>query len=169
MMGGLLKILIKLGKAIFGKGGKAKPKTPPKTTPPGCKGGCAKLPKVAKKPSKRHDPCKTSGSDPTKEQNSMADPSINMADDVAAMNAGNFTRAGEDIVVNGRTYGWHPETGTTFPKSGPGIVQMDRGQHQLLKQLNSQPLANAMKFAEKFPGLTKDKVDAVMKLWSKCK
>lgn len=168
-MGAVARILAAL-KALFSKGGgKATPKTPPKATPPGCKTGCGKLPKVALKPGRRHDPCKTKGNDPTKEKNSMFDPDVDVSGDIPAMNAGNFTRSGPDIIVNGRTYEMHPESGTTFPKSGPGVVQMDRGQHQLLKQLNSGPLANAMKFAEKFPGLTKDKVDAVMKLWRKCK
>lgn len=165
MMGAIIRIL----KAIFSKGGKAAPKAKPKATPPGCKGGCGKLPKTALKPNRRHDPCKTKGSDQTKEENSMFDPDVDVSGDIPAMNAGNFTRAGEDIVVNGRTYGWHPETGTTYPKSGPGIVKMDRAQHQLLKQLNTAPFENAMKFAKNMPGLDPKKIEAVMKLWKKCK
>ena len=99
----------------------------------------------------------------------MLDPDVSSADDMAAMNAGNFVQKGEDIVVNGRTYGMHGDTGTIFPKSGPGIHQMDRGQHQLLKQLNGQPFDKAMKFAEHFPGLDDAKVEKVLQLWRKCK
>lgn len=99
----------------------------------------------------------------------MLDPDVNAADDIAAMNTGNFSKAGDDIVVNGRTYGQHADTGTVYPKSGPGVHQVDRAQHQLLKQLNSQSFENAMKFADNFPGLDRAKVDQVLSIWRKCK
>ncbi len=98
----------------------------------------------------------------------MLDPDVDVAGDLDAMKSGNFTRSGNDIMVNGRTYEMHGETGTIFPKSGPGVVQMDRGQHQFLKMLNSGSLENAMKFANNFPGLDPDKVEEVLELWKKC-
>lgn len=99
----------------------------------------------------------------------MLDPDVDVAGDLRAMEAGNFTRTGNDIAVNGRVYEMHPETGTVFPKSGRGVVQMDRAQHQLLKRLNSGSFENAMKFADNFPGLDRSKIDAVLNLWRKCK
>lgn len=99
----------------------------------------------------------------------MLDPDLNPADDVAAMNSGNFTRSGEDIIVNGRTYGMHGDTGTVFPKSGPGIHNVDRAQHQLLKQLGTQTYDNAMKFARNFPGLDDAKAKQVLDIWGMCK
>jgi hypothetical protein len=167
----IVEILKALGKAFRGSGGKTKPPTTPRTTPPRCTTNCAKLPRSAVRPNRRHDPCKTKGNDPTKDQNSMLDPAVDVAADMAEMNAGNFTRAGEDIVVNGRTYGWHPDTGVTFPKSGPGVVQLDRNQHQFIKMLNSGSMEDAMKFANNKPGLAgqTDKINAVLNLWKKCK
>jgi len=158
----------KIIEAILKGGGKAKPNKKPKTTKPGCKENCGKLPKTPKSPARRHDPCKTKGNDPTKERNSMLDPDVDVAGDIDAMKSGNFQKSGNDILVNGRTYEMHAETGTVYPKSGPGVHQMDRAQHQLLKQLNSQNLDKAMKFADNFPGLTPEKVDVVLKLWNKC-
>ena len=170
-MGAIIKLLKMIGKAVRGSGGKAKPPTQPKPTPPRCTTNCARLTRTAVKPNKRHDPCKTKGNDPTKDQNSMLDPAVDVNADMAAMNAGNFTRAGEDILVNGRTYGWHPDTGVTFPKSGPGVVQLDRNQHQFIKMLNGGSMEDAMKFANNKPGLAGQtaKIQAVLNLWNKCK
>jgi hypothetical protein len=84
------------------------------------------------------------------------------------MNAGNFTRAGEDIIVNGRTYGWHPDTGVTFPKSGAGIVQLNRVEHGLIMNLNSNGLESATVQARRTPGMTQAMIDKVVDLWGKC-
>lgn len=99
----------------------------------------------------------------------MFDPSVDVSGDIAAMNAGNFTRVGEDIIVNGRTYGWHPNTGVTFPKSGPGIVPLNRLEHGLIKNLNSDGLNAAINQARRTPGLTQEMIDKVLDLWGKCK
>lgn len=97
----------------------------------------------------------------------MFEPSVDVAGDMAQLNAGNFTKAGEDLIVNGRTYGWHPDTGTTFPKSGPGIVSVDRAEHKFLKELNSKGLEGARKFGENT--LSSDKMKRVLDLWKLCK
>ncbi|MFY1714039.1 hypothetical protein J3366_21445 [Tritonibacter mobilis] len=122
-----------------------------------------------KRPVRRHDPCKTKGKDPTKAMNSMIDPEIDVSEDLAKISRGQYEMVGEDILVNGRTYGFHVETGTTYPKSGPGITNVDRAQHQLIKQLNTQPFENAMKFAENFPSLDEEKIAQVLEIWRKCK
>ena len=128
-----------------------------------------KLNTPPKRPVRRHDPCKTKGKDPTKAMNSMIDPEIDVSEDLAKISRGQYEMVGEDILVNGRTYGFHVETGTTYPKSGPGITNVDRAQHQLIKQLNTQPFENAMKFAENFPGLDEEKIAQVLEIWRKCK
>ncbi|MCK0122681.1 hypothetical protein MWU61_19190 [Loktanella sp. F6476L] len=128
-----------------------------------------KLDNPPKRPVRRHDPCKTRGKDPTKAMNSMVDPDIDLGADMDALKRGQYQLIGEDIVVNGRTYGYHPDTGTTFPKAGPGIINIDRAQHQFIKQLNGQPYENAMKFAENFPGLDSEKIAQVLEIWRKCR
>jgi hypothetical protein len=164
----IAEILKAIGRAFRGSGGKTPPPAPPRTTPPRCTTNCARLARTAVRPNRRHDPCKTKGGDLTKSENSMFDPSVNVADDMAQMNAGNFTRVGEDIVVNGRTYGWHPDTGVTFPKSGPGIVQFNRLEHGLIKNLNSRGLDAALNQAGRTPGMTQEMIDKVLNLWRKC-
>lgn len=134
---------------------------------PGDGGRISQKPKI-KKPARRHDPCKTKGKDRTKDKNSMVDPDTDISDDLKALESGDFTRKGEDYVVGGRTYGVE-ESGTVYPKSGPGIVKVDRAQHQLLKRLNSASYDDAMKFAKNMPGLDQKKVSEVLKLWKKCK
>ena len=99
----------------------------------------------------------------------MVDPDTDIGPDLKALNGGAFARDGEDYIVGPRRYGYHPDTGTVFPKSGPGIVNMDRAQHQLLKKLNSGSLEDAMQFAKHLPGLDDEKVKKVLSLWRKCK
>ncbi len=99
----------------------------------------------------------------------MIEPGTDISADINSLSSGEFIRKGEDYIVGKRVYGMHPDTGVVFPKSGPGFVNVDRAQHQLFKLLNSVPYENAMKFARNKPGLTQDKIDAVLKLWEKCK
>ncbi|WP_437838186.1 PAAR-like domain-containing protein [Sorangium sp. So ce1153] len=154
-------------------GGSPELPDPKKPTNPGDGGIVPSKPKANKpdfgKPNRRHDPCKTKGKDPTKEQNSMLDPDVDVKADFDKIGKGDFVKQGDNIIVNGRTYGYHADTGTTYPISGPGVVDMDRAQHQLLKQLNSKSLDDAMKFAANFPGLDEAKIKQVLELWKKCK
>ncbi|MCP4695934.1 MAG: hypothetical protein GY862_03650 [Gammaproteobacteria bacterium] len=168
MMGKLLQFIIKL----FSKGKKHKFSPKPKKTKPdkkaGCKTNCKPL-KTVKRPVKRHNPCKTRGKDPTKDENTMIDPDIDITPDLDALKKGDFVREGEDCIVGKRRYGYHPDIGTVYPKSGPGFVTVDRAQHQLFKQLNSGSFEDAMKFAKNKPGLTQEKIDRVLTIWRKCK
>lgn len=99
----------------------------------------------------------------------MIDPDIDIGPDIEALNAGKFERIADDYIVNGRIYGYHPDMGTVYPKSGPGIINMDRVEHQLLKKLNSGTIDDAMQFAKHLPGLDQDKINKVLSLWKKCK
>lgn len=167
------KLIIKLLKKIFGSKRRKppnKPQTKPTNQKPGCTTKC-KLKVKAKRPARRHDPCRTKGKERSKgdDKNTMIDPDLDISTDIDSLNSGNFIRKGEDYIVGERIYGMHSDTGTIFPKSGPGFIKVDRVQHQLLKQLNSGSYENAMKFAKNKPGLTQEKIDAILKLWRKCK
>lgn len=167
-MGALLKKLLQLLLKRATRKPPPPPKKPPSSQPPGCTVRC-KLPKPARPPARRHDPCKTAGNDPTKEQNPKVDPDVDIGSDLNSLNEGRFLRDGEDYIVGERRYGYHPDTGTVFPKAGRGIVNMDRAQHQLLKTLNSGSLEDAMQFAKHLPGLSDAKVKDVLSLWRKCR
>jgi Domain of unknown function (DUF4150) len=146
---------------------------PKKSTNPGDGGNVPNKAQPKKtdfsKPNRRHDPCKTKWKDRTRDKNTMLDPDVNVNADFAKIGKGDFVRQGDNIIVNGRTYGYHAETGTTYPMSGPGTVNMDRAQHQLLKMLNSQSLDGAMKYAANVPDLDEAKIKQVLDLWKKCK
>jgi hypothetical protein len=59
-----------------------------------------------------------------KKLNTVVGKGVDVAGDVAAINAGQATRSGANFIVNGRTYGVH--NGTLFPISGPGLTQLNR-------------------------------------------
>ena len=60
---------------------------------------------------------------------------VNVQEDVAAIRSGKAVKKGEDFIVNGRIYEAHGN-GTLFPKSGPGLYELDRGGYQALGILN---------------------------------
>jgi hypothetical protein len=98
----------------------------------------------------------------------MLDPSVDVGADMDALNGGSFTRNGEDFIVNGRTYGQHPETGRMFPKSGSGTHQLDRAEHGFLKLLNEKGQEYAENFARN-QGVPEEKMRRVLELWSRCR
>lgn len=63
--------------------------------------------------------------------NSVIDPRVDVAADVAAINRGEAVRVGDAYTVNGRTYGLEA-SGTLFPKLGDGIHLLNRGAYQAL-------------------------------------
>ncbi|MGL5011185.1 MAG: hypothetical protein ACRC6I_15005 [Paracoccaceae bacterium] len=96
------------------------------------------------------------------------DTTVDVAADMAELNAGNFTTSGNNYVVNGRTYGMHADTGRTYPISGPGIHQFSRGEHQFLRMLNESGLDAARQFGRNLPGLSQEQMDRVVGLWRMC-
>jgi hypothetical protein len=70
-------------------------------------------------PNKRHNINSVNQRTVAKEMNTMIEPGVDVAGDVAALNAGKATREGNTFIVNGRTYGMHD--GTLYPISGPGF------------------------------------------------
>ncbi len=93
--------------------------------------------RVFKGPGDRHFPKRVQqGKTRTKAQNTVIEPGVDVAGDVAAINAGLAKNVGENLVVNGRTYGVHPDTGRLFPISGPGFHQLNRGAHKALGIFN---------------------------------
>jgi hypothetical protein len=98
----------------------------------------------------------------------MLDKTVDVSADMNALNAGNFTRAGDNYVVNGRTYGMHADTGRTYPISGPGVHQFSRSEHQFLRMLNARGLDAATAFGRNLPGLSAQQMQRVIALWRTC-
>ena len=65
----------------------------------------------------------------------MIAPWVDVAGDVAAINAGRATRVGDTFVVNERTYGVHE--GTLYPIAGLGYHRLDRGAYKALGVYNA--------------------------------
>lgn len=69
-------------------------------------------------------------------RNTVIEPGVDVAGDVAKINAGRAARdANGNWVVNGRTYGMH-EGGTVFPIEGPGLHPLSRGGFKALGAYN---------------------------------
>ncbi|GIF19609.1 hypothetical protein BJ973_006654 [Actinoplanes tereljensis] len=75
-------------------------------------------------------------SNPTKDKNTVVLPGTDVAADLADISAGrgNWNAETNRYEVNGRSYGVE-STGTVFPVSGPGFVNLSRPEYKVLKQL----------------------------------
>jgi hypothetical protein len=69
-----------------------------------------------------------------KNMNTVIEPGVNVAADVAEIQSGKVARVKGNYTVNGRTYGVHD--GTLFPVSGPGFHQLNRGSFGALAIFN---------------------------------
>jgi hypothetical protein len=65
-----------------------------------------------------------------KNQNSVAEPSVDVAADVAAIRAGNAKRVGSQFHIHGRIYEVHE--GSLHPVSGAGVHRLSRGAFRVL-------------------------------------
>ncbi len=88
----------------------------------------------ARAPNDRHLLNRITPKMPKKPENSVILPHVDVRADVDAINLGQAERVGSDFKVNGRTYGIE-SNGTLFPRSGEGIVQMDRGSYWALQTM----------------------------------
>jgi len=91
-------------------------------------------------PASRHHASTVTQRTLTKEANTVIDPSVNVAGDVEAINAGGATldrsaRGELTAAVNGRTYAVEP-SGTLSPRTGEGFTTLGRGGFRALGILN---------------------------------
>jgi hypothetical protein len=102
------------------------------------------LPAPLRRPAPRHSAARVNQRTVAKELNTVIEPGVDVAGDVAAINAGQATRVGGNFVIHGRTYGVHD--GTLYPISGPGFHQLSRGAFKALGVLNE--LGNTARASE---------------------
>jgi RHS repeat-associated protein len=86
-------------------------------------------------PSQRHRLNKVDQETVAKDLNTVIEPRVDVAADVAAINRGLARREGDRFIIHGRTYGVHD--GTLYPISGPGFHQLDRGAFKALGVFNT--------------------------------
>ena len=103
----------------------------------------------------------------------MVDPDIatDVGREIDDIIAGNVEKVGDTWTApSGRSYGEHG--GTLFPKNGPGITNISRPQHQVMKELNNKGLDGAQKMIDALTAkgdLSPEDVKEVTEIWKKCK
>lgn len=91
-----------------------------------------------------------------------------VAEDIRLINDGYAMRVGNEWHANGRSCGYHSETGTPFPIGGEGTITIDYGTHSalvILKGYNG-PTDAALFRLRKEKGINDDQVSEAIKLWS---
>jgi hypothetical protein len=98
------------------------------------RGPAAKIP--LKRPNNRHNLNNIRPTSPAKDKNTVVLPGTDVAGDLADISAGRAKWVEETsrYEINGRTYAVE-STGTVFPDSGPGLVNLSRSEYKVLKQL----------------------------------
>jgi RHS repeat-associated protein len=117
-----------------------------------------------KGPAGRHTLRSVKQSTVAKEINTVIEPGVDVAADVAGVNQGLAKRVGNTFEINGRIYGIHD--GTLFPISGPGFHQLNRGAFQALGVLNKfgdSPQAHSILARMKNVGPSE--IEAALKAW----
>ena len=176
------KLLAEIFKRLLRRPPTRGPAPKPPAKPSGAKGKADRQGAAGKKgtpcagcnkPARRHDPCKTKGSDPKKYTNTMIDPDVSdvVSSEVNDIIAGKLEKVGEYWTApSGRRYGQH--NNSIHPVDGPGLQNITRMQHTLNKQLNDKGLDGAKKMIDTLQSkgiLSKEQVDQVVNLWKKCK
>ncbi|WP_112141140.1 hypothetical protein [Glycomyces dulcitolivorans] len=88
-------------------------------------------------PNKRHNLNQIRPNNPAKNENTIVLPGTDVAGDIADIKAGNATWNPDTqrYEVNGRIYGMEMPSGTLFPVSGDGFVNLNRAEYQVLKEM----------------------------------
>jgi uncharacterized protein DUF4157 len=116
-------------------------------------------------PARRHWAATVNQSTVAKNLNTVIEPGVDVAGDVAGIQTGKAARVNGNYVIDGRTYGVHD--GTLYPISGPGFHQLNRGAFQALGVLNkfgNTPQAHGILGRMKNVGPVE--LDAALKAWS---
>jgi hypothetical protein len=116
-------------------------------------------------PARRHWAATVNQGTLAKNVNTVIEPGVDVAGDVAGIQAGKAARVNGNYVINGRTYGVHD--GTLYPIFGQGFHQLNRGAFQALGVLNkfgNTPQAHAI--LDKMKNVSSAEVDAALKAWS---
>jgi hypothetical protein len=98
------------------------------------RGPAAKIP--LKPPNNRHNLNNIRPKSPAKDKNTVVLPGTDVAGDLEGISAGRgrWVEETSRYEINGRTYAVE-STGTVFPDSGPGLVNLSRSEYKVLKQL----------------------------------
>ncbi len=116
-----------------------------------------------KGPGQRHLAAKVNQKSVAKETNTVAEPWVNMGQDVAVINAGQALKSGETFTVDGRTYGYHDNV--LYPVSGEGFHQLDRGSYKALGVYNTFGVSDKTTEILKNMEITNEASEAALTVW----
>ncbi len=88
-------------------------------------------PVLARRPADRHYFNRIKQNSMTSKRNTVIDPRVDVANDVAAINRGEAVRQGDSYTVSGRTYVLEP-SGRLSRRTGDGFYVLDRGSFHAL-------------------------------------
>ena len=112
----------------------------------------------------RHNLRKIAKNSQPDSDNTVIEPWVDVAADIAAINAGQAIRKGQDYLVNGRIYR-EKGNGSCFPVSGNGMHQIDRGTFIALKEYNSHGITDAVERFLTGKKITAEQRAAAQALW----
>lgn len=119
-------------------------------------------------PAERHKLRRVTQRTVAKQWNTVIEPNIDVAGDVAAINQGLAQEEAGTFVIHGRTYGVHE--GTLYPIAGPGFILLERTAFHALGVYNTHgnteraaAILDAM--ARTDPALTPDQRLAALQAW----
>ena len=112
-------------------------------------------------PAARHRLNKVNQRTLAKNKNTVIEPGVDVAGDVAGINSGQAQKVGDMFEINGRTYGVH--AGTLHPVSGPGFHQLDRAGFKALGVLNKFGDTNQAADILQVMGLSEEAITAGQK------
>ncbi len=116
-----------------------------------------------KRPASRHTLTSVNQKTVAKNLNTVIEPGVDVAADVAAINNGLAQKVGDTFIINGRTYGMHDSR--LFPLSGSGFHQLDRASFKALGVFNQFGNTAKAKQILNNMGLSDEAVNAALKAW----
>jgi hypothetical protein len=115
-------------------------------------------------PARRHWAATVNQKTVAKNMNTVIEPGVDVAADVAEIQSGRVARVKGNYVVNGRTYGVHD--GALYPISGPGLHQLSRGAFRALGMFNKfGNTPRAYTFLAEMKNVGPAEVEVGLKVW----
>ncbi|MGC4106758.1 MAG: hypothetical protein QM753_10470 [Thermomicrobiales bacterium] len=103
------------------------------------------------------------------DRNTIIDPWVDVQADIDAINRGDaYVDIGKaNAWINGRFYGYHSDTGTAWPISGEGFIELDQRQYSALKKVAEYNGLNTRseRYLTYEPNLTDRDRDLIRDIW----
>lgn len=116
-----------------------------------------------REPANRHTLTKINQRTVAKDLNTVIEPGVDVARDVAAINQGLAKRVGDTFIIHERTYGVH--TNTLYPIAGPGFHQLSRPAFKALGVFNAFGNTPRAREILQRMGLSQEALETALQAW----